>query len=171
MGGSVFLTLFFGLFLAIGLAILGFGLRSLHLTRQAEHWPTVQGTVISSDFDSNTDSDGDTTYRAEITYAYNVLGRDYAGEKIAFGYSGSSSYNFHHDIYDALPDGAEVAVRYDPQRPERAVLSFGLNQSIMFLLIFGAVWTVFTLGMVAMFWLSGQGAGGLLDNMVIYSRG
>lgn len=169
MGGSVFLTLFFALFLAVGLAILGFGLRSLHLTRQAEHWPTVPGTVVSSDFETNT-SDDSTTYNAKVRYTYNALGREITGEKIAFGYTGSSSRGFHMEIYEALPEGAQVAVRYDPQKPERAVLSFGVNQSIMFMLIFGLVWTIFTLGMMAMFWLGGQGAGTLLDNMIIYSR-
>ncbi len=171
MGGSVFLTFFFGLFLAVGVGILGFGLRSLYMSKQAERWPTVQGRIVSSDFATSTDSDGDTTYRTKLSYTYNVLGRELTGEKIAFGYSGSSSQNFHREIYDALPVNSQVAVRYDPANPERAVLSFGINQSIIFLIIFGTVWTFFTLGMVAMFWISGQGAGGLLGNMIIYSRG
>ena len=39
------------------------------------------------------------------------------------------------------------------------------------LLIFGAVWTMFTLGMIAMFWLSDKGAASLIDTMIIYQRG
>ena len=171
MGGSVFLTLFFGLFLAVGVGILGFGVRSLHMSKQAEHWPTAQGTIISSDFEVSTDDEGSTTYRTKLTYDYNANGRMVTGEKIAFGYSGSSSENFHRDIYSALPISSQVAVRYDPADPERAVLSFGTNQSIKFLMIFGAVWTMFTLGMISMFWLSSQGATTLLDNMIIYSKG
>jgi hypothetical protein len=66
---------------------------------------------------------------------------------------------------------AQVPVRYNPAQPERAVLGYGLNQSIIFMLIFGAVGTIFTLGMAAMFWLTGQGAGELLDNMLINSQG
>jgi len=170
MGGSIGLTLFFGLFLAIGVGILGFGVRSLHMSKQAEHWPTVSGKVTSSDFTVSHDDDS-TTYRTKLTYKYNVLGRELTGKKIAFGYSGSSSENFHRDIYNALPVNTQVAVRYNPSNPERAVLSFGANQSIKFLMIFGAVWTMFTLGMVAMFWLSGQGATTLLENMIVYSKG
>jgi len=171
MGGSVFLTLFFGLFLAVGISILGFGLRSLYMSKQAETWPTTPGRIVSSDLNASTDSDGDTTYRTELTYAYNVMGRELTGEKIAFGYSGSSSRNFHSEIYDALPANTQIAVRYNPADPERAVLSFGMNQSIIFLIIFGVVWTFFTLGMMSMFWLSAQGAGGLLGNIIIYARG
>ncbi|MEO1135272.1 MAG: DUF3592 domain-containing protein [Pseudomonadota bacterium] len=169
MGGSIFLTLFFGLFLAVGVGILGWGLYSLNMARQAESWPTVQGEVTHSDFVVSSDSDG-TTYRTKITYAYSILGRELTSERIAFGYSGSSSQQFHRDIYSALPVGAQVAVRHDPSNPERAALSFGVNQSIKFLLIFGAVWTMFTLGMLAMVWMSGQGATTLLDNMIVYSR-
>lgn len=170
MGGSIFLTLFFGLFLVIGVGILGFGLHSLSMSQKAANWPTAQGSITSSDFNVSSDSDG-TTYRTKVSYVYNALGRELTGEKIAFGYSGSSSEKFHRDIYKALPVNTSVAVRYDPSDPSRAVLSYGVNQSIKFLLIFGAVWTMFTCGMIAMFWMSGQGADVLLQNMVVYSRG
>lgn len=166
----IFLTLFFGLFLAVGLAIFGFGLRSLSLSKQAAGWPTVQGRIVASDFVTDTDDDG-TTYRTKLRYAYNVAGRDYEGDRIAFGYSASSSHAFHREIYEALPVNSQVAVRYDESDPARAVLAFGVNQSILFLLIFGGVWTVFTLGMAAMFWMTEKGAGGLLENIIVYSRG
>lgn len=169
-GAPFFLTLFFALFLAVGLAILGFGLRSLSLSKQAEEWPTTQGRIVSSDFITNTDDDG-ATYQTKLKYDYNVAGRDYTGDKIAFGYSASSGRAFHREIYEALPLNAQVAVRYDPNDPSRAALSFGVNQSILFLLIFGGVWTIFTLGMGAMFWMTEKGAGGLLENIIVYSRG
>ena len=170
MGGSIFLTLFFGLFFAIGFGILGFGVRSMHMSQQAAQWPTVPGQILSSDFSVSSDDDG-TTYSTDLSYSYNVDGRDYTNKKIAFGYAGSSSHQFHRNIYDALPVNSQVAVRYDPSNPERAVLSFGIHQSIMFLLLFGATWTLFTAGMAAMFWLSSQNTGGLVENMIIFSRG
>lgn len=169
MGGSIFLTLFFGLFLAVGVGILGFGVRSMEMSKRAEHWPTVPGKIVTSDFVVDSDSDS-TTYRASVSYEYDVIGTLLTGNKIAFGYSGSSAQSYHRDIYEALPVGAQVAVRYDPHKPERAVLSYGVNQSIKFLMLFGAVWTMFTLGMVAMFWLGEQGATTLLQNMIVYSR-
>jgi len=169
MGGSMFLTLFFALFIAIGVGILGFGLRSLYMSNQAAGWPTVPGRIISSDFDVSSDEDG-TTYRTDLAYTYSAMGREITGKKIAFGYSGSSSQSFHRAVYNALPVDTEVAVRYSPSNPERAVLTFGINQSIIFLIIFGAVWTMFTLGIGSMFWLSAQGAGNIVDNMIIYSR-
>ncbi len=170
MGGSIFLTLFFGLFLAVGVGIFGFGLHSMTMSKKAEHWPTVPGRIVSSDFIVDTDDDG-TTYRAKINYVYDVMGRQITGDKIAYGYSASSGESFHRDIYHALPVDTRVAVRYDPSKPERAVLSFGINRSIIFLLIFGGIWTVFTLGMASMFILMEQGGQSLIDSMIIYSRG
>ncbi len=170
MGGSVFLTLFFGLFLAIGLAMLGWGGRSYYYSQQAAHWPTAPGEVTASDFRVNSDSDG-TTYEAKIEYRYNPDGYERTGKTIAFGYTGSSGQQFHREIYEALPVGAQVAVRYDPSSPDRATLSHGVNKSILFILIFGAVWTFFTVGIASIFLLSESGAGGLLDNMLIYSTG
>ena len=67
--------------------------------------------------------------------------------------------------------GAQVAVRYDPSKPDRAVLSYGVNRSILFIVIFGAIWTIFTVGIASLFFLSESGAGSLLDNILIYSSG
>ena len=170
MGGQIFLTLFFGLFLAIGVGILGLGVNSNYQSRLAGSWPTASGKIISSDFHTNYDSDGD-TYAAKVRYTYEVMGRELTGDKIAFGYMASSGESLHRAIYQALPVNTQIAVRYDPANPERAVLAYGSNSSIVFLLIFGAVWTMFTLGMIAMFWLSDKGAASLIDTMIIYQRG
>lgn len=170
MGNYLFVTVFFGVFLAIGFGVLGYGFHSMNMARAAADWPSVQGTITASKFEVDRDSEGD-TYKTNVSYTYNVLGRQLSGKRIAFGYSGSSSEKFHRDIFEALPVNTSVAVRYDPSDPSRAVLSFGVNQSIKFLLIFGAVWTMFVTGMVAMLWLNGQGADTLVGNMVIYSRG
>lgn len=167
--GSLGATLFIGLFVLIGVAILLFAMRSLTLAKQAESWPTAQGQITDRSFDVDTDEDG-TSYRTKLSYAYSVGGQSYANEKIAFGYAGSSARDFHRKIYDALPVGTSLAVRYDPDNPERAVLSHGMNKSILFLLIFGAIWTVFSLGIGSLFFLMGEGSNNLLANMIIYSR-
>ncbi|GJL92585.1 MAG: hypothetical protein DHS20C04_22440 [Hyphococcus sp.] len=170
MGGSIFLTLFFGVFLAVGVLILGFGLHSYFYGKQAAHWPTTPGTIIASDFVESSDDDG-TTYRAKVEYRYTPDHVERTGKTIAFGYSGSSGQSYHREIYDALPVGAQVAVRYDPNKSDRAVLSHGVNRSIIFLLLFGAVWTMFTIGMAAMLIMSESGSNLVLENMTVYSSG
>ncbi len=150
--------------------MLFWGGRSYYYSQQASHWPTTPGDIIASEFKVNSDSDGD-TYEAKVQYKYNPDGIERIGKSIAFGYMASSGRQFHREIHDALPVGAQVAVRYDPSRPDRAVLTHGINGSIIFILIFGTIWTVFTVGFVSLFLLGEQGAGGLVQNMVIYSSG
>ena len=105
-----------------------------------------------------------------MRYEYEVAGRVLEGDRVAFGYTGSSARKFHKEIHDALATGVQVAVRYDPNKPARAVLGYGMNQSIVFLLIFGAVWTVFTVGIYALFAIGERGAGAFLESIVIYGR-
>ena len=167
MGGSIFLTLFFGVFLAVGFGLMGFGFHSMNMAKRAEHWPTTSGRIVWSDFDIDSDSDG-TTYRTKVKYEYNADGRNLVGEKIAFGYAGSSSEQYHRDIYRALGLNRSLAVRYNPANPEQAVLSFGVNNSIRTILIFGIVWTTFTCGLIILFWLGSRRATTILDNMILY---
>lgn len=168
-GLPTFPLLFISVFVLIGVAILFFAGRSYHLAQQAAHWPTTPGEITQSDFIVSTDEDG-SSYRTKVSYDYSVNGRTYTADRVAFGYSGSSGRSFHRKIYDALPVRTTLAVRYDPKNPERAALSHGVNTSIIFLLIFGVIWTVFSVGIGALLVLSETGGETLLANMLIYDR-
>ncbi len=169
MGGSMFPNLFIGFFILIGVGVLAFAFRALYLAKAAENWPVTEGRIISSDFKVNSDEDG-TTYGVTLSYQYSVHGADHMSKRIAFGYANSSMEAFHRSIYTALPINTVVGVRYDPNNPDRSVLSYGINRSIKFLLVFGAIWTVFSVGMAVLFGLSGSGANTLLSNIIIYGR-
>lgn len=165
-GGTVALLLLFGLFFAVGFAILGFGAHALWKSKQVERWPTTWGTWLERDFVESSDSDG-TTYRVVARYAYAVGGAEYVSGRIAFGYTGSSGHAMHRALYDRLMSGDSVRVRYNPADPGEAALAGGLNKSTLFLLIFGAVWTGFTLGVMLLVRLSATADGGLLDQLLV----
>ena len=169
MGSSMIGGLFIALFLAIGFAILAFAARSYFLAQQAADWPTAPGRILSSDFEVDSDSDG-TTYRVRVSYEYEAAGLTRQGDRIAFGYAGSSGEKFHRSVYKTLPAETRLAVRYDPNDPDRSVLSFGVNQSIIFMLIFGVIWTVFTLGFCALMFLDSVAPSTLVSNIVVYDR-
>lgn len=168
-GAPIAGVVFIGIFVLIGVAILLFAGRSYHFAKQAAAWPTTPGEIVASDFVVNSDEDG-TTYRTKVTYEYAVNGQSYIGDRVAFGYSGSSRRTFHRKIYDALPIRTKLAVRYDPENPSRTALSHGVNRSIIFLVIFGLVWTIFSVGMGALLVVSESGGETLLENMLIYDR-
>ncbi|MGF1545215.1 MAG: DUF3592 domain-containing protein [Parvularculaceae bacterium] len=165
--GQIVGGVFLALFVAVGLGLLGYGAHAWRLASVAAHWPTATGRIVSRDFDIDRDSES-TTYRTKVRYVYEVNGRELTGETIAFGYAGSSSERFHREVYAALSVGRDVAVRYDPNDPSRAALSHGVNQSILFIVIFGATWTLFTLGMATMVFVGDKGAARLLGNIQFY---
>lgn len=165
-GGSVVLYLFFAVFLAVGLGILGFGVRSLAKSQQVEGWPKTWGTLLERELIESSDSDG-TTYRVEVRYRYAVAGREYESDRIAFGYTGSSAHDTHRAIHEKLQRGDAVQVRYDPEDPAQAALVYGLHQSTIFMLIFGGVWTMFTLGLFSLFFLSARPDTALLERLIV----
>lgn len=165
-GGRLVLYAFFALFLAVGLGILGFGVRSLLKSRQVEQWPTTWGTLERRELVESSDSDG-STWRVEVLYRYRVAGVEHASERLAFGYAGSSARQTHQAILDKLMGGDTVLVRYDRDDPAEAALVYGLHQSTVFMLIFGGVWTMFTLGLFSLFFLSGRPDTALLERLIV----
>lgn len=165
-GGGIVLYLFFGVFLAVGLGILGTGVRAWIKSNAVGDWPSTWGTLTERELVESSDSDG-TTYRVKVRYLYRVAGVEYASDRIAFGYSGSSGYASHRALHDKLASGDSVQVRYNPQAPAEAALAHGFNRSTLFLLIFGGVWTLFTVGLFALFFLSERPDTALLERVIV----
>lgn len=163
---SVVFFAFFALFLAIGLAMLGYGARVWWKSNRVAEWPTVQGTLLERELTQDSDSDG-TTYRVKVRYAYTVGSYDFQSDRIAFGYMGSSGRASHQAIYDKLMRGETVRVRYDPADHTQAALVFGLNNSTLMLIIFGTVWTMFTLGLMLLFWIGSRPDALLVERLIV----
>src|SRR5690606_1476455 len=78
-------------FILIGTAIfVGMGLRPLWQSQEAERWIEVPCTVEHAELVSSRDSDGDTTYRIEVRYAYRYDGRDYRSERYDFSFGSTN---------------------------------------------------------------------------------
>lgn len=165
-GAGVLVWVFFVLFFAIGAGILCYALFALSKSRQVENWPTTWGTLLERDLVENSDSDG-TTYRKTVRYRYQVAGVTYDAERIAFGYGGSSGYEMHSALYERLQSGESVRVHYNPDDHSEAALAGGLNKSTVFLLVFGGIWTVFTLGIFLLMRLVGSADSGMLERLIV----
>jgi hypothetical protein len=162
----VLLIAFFALFLGVGLTMLGIGGRAWWKSSQVEAWPTAQGEFLERELAEDSDSDS-TTYRVSVRYAYRVAGRRYESERLAFGYTGSSGRGSHQAIHDKLMRGETVLVRYNPADPAEAVLAYGLNHSTLMLIIFGAVWTVFTSGLMLLIRIGSLSDTGLIERLIV----
>lgn len=98
-------------------------------TAQAHKWPTVTGTIVSSELESETDRhDGKpmTMYGAAIRYSYQVGGKSYESDSIQLGGTSETSRPGEFERMVArYPKGKSVKVYYDPDDPATATLEPG----------------------------------------------
>ena len=151
-------------FFLVGFGLLGAGLYSLFKTKIALSWPEASGSLKSCELVE--DSSGEsTTWRVRVAYDYSVDGHGYSGDRVAFGYSGSSTREEHEAIYEKLNKAATVRVRYNPSKPEESVLGAGVNRSNLILLVFAIVWLSFTTGFTVL-WTMASGKDSKLTNSI-----
>jgi len=157
---------FISVFYIIGFAILGSAIRSTWRSTVAAHWPTTQGSVTDLDLKEHPDSDA-TTYGVHVRYAYTVDGVAHEGSRLAFGYGASSGRRQHDEIYQKLKRAKTVSVRYNPANPKMSCLSYGMNNSIWFKLIFSMIWLGFCVGFTWIMWLFSGSDDVLLKNLLV----
>ncbi len=100
--GAKFLIPFGSVFLAVGV---GFGVATVRGLLRAEamrSWQETPATVLTCALKRNSDSDGGSTYRVEATYAYEVAGRRYTGNRVSLHTGSDNIGSFHQRTYAAL---------------------------------------------------------------------
>src|SRR6185295_7706141 len=111
---------------ACGLSGLAYGFWNLWHALTSPKWPSVNGEIAASCLQRNRDADGMVTYRAGVTYRYQVAGqahtsdRVFFGDRLAVGWASAAVRRV-----DKHPPGSVVRVYYDPHQPARAVLEPG----------------------------------------------
>ncbi|MGV1014896.1 MAG: DUF3592 domain-containing protein [Methyloceanibacter sp.] len=124
---SLLAVAFLVVFGAIGGYLIYAGLKNRRLAQASELWPMAGGTVLGAEVTTRTYRNPKartttTTYAPQIRYAYRVTGTDYESAVIRFGDLESGNSKFAEELVAKYPAGATVAVRYDPESPERAAL-------------------------------------------------
>jgi hypothetical protein len=100
--------------------------------RRAAGWPTAAGEIVESARDRRERTGGrpGAVYRIRLRYAYEVDGELYTGRAIAPLQQDLERGVDARDaqaILAAYPQGARVAVHYDPAAPSTAYLETGLG--------------------------------------------
>ena len=120
----------------VGAGIVGIGaltaygaIRMRRKTAQAHKWPTVTGTIVSSELETETryhDGKRIQTYGSAIRYAYEVGGKAYESDQIQLGGTSETSRPGEFErIVARYPEGKRVTVYYDPDDPATATLEPG----------------------------------------------
>jgi hypothetical protein len=128
-------------FLSIGFLLLSKALHHRRMAAAAVQWPVAQATVIAAEVIkriSKSDDEFD-SYIPRVSYAYSVNGVRYEGNVIRIGLEerGYIREQQAHDHLARYPVGATIAVRYDPKKPEIAVLELGQVGAARYLLAGG----------------------------------
>jgi hypothetical protein len=149
-------------FFVIGLVVVCFGINNLMMANRAKSWPTTEGTIISSECVYYYSMNEGSSYFTHVKYSYTVSGKSHPGDRIAFGYTGSWWQRPNQKIADRLSSAKTVLVRYDPDKPSMAVLSCGLNGSIVQTLLIGS-WIMLVTAVIVLHVRRSQSKTGLLS--------
>lgn len=119
------------LIILIGLAIIvaawTVNLRTRRKAGGARAWPQAPGRITASDVVHKVETDADNRlqdiFYVRPTYAYEVDGRALTGERVSFGASSRfESRKAAEALAGRYPVGRDVAVLYNPRKPQESAL-------------------------------------------------
>ncbi len=131
--GSLLIAL---VMLLAGIGLIMLGRNASKKAKASQSWPTTQGVVVAVSIKATTDNDGNDTYTPIVRYRYEVNGKTYESQRLAFGGQTSFSNNFEaEDFLKSYQENAPVTVYYNPANPSEAVLdtSTSSGRSLIFL--------------------------------------
>ena len=108
-------------------------------------YASTQGTVTSTKIETNSDSDGGTTYTPEVHYTYTVNGQQIQADRISYLFV-SSSYKAAEQVVNRFPTGRPVTVYYNPASPGDSVLVRSIDGMALFMGMFLLPFNVIMLG-------------------------
>lgn len=126
-----------------GLWPLTVGLRSVWRGVASSGWPTVPGVVLKTGTSVSRAREQGTTntytfYKADLTFGYQVNGRDYTTGTIRFGRAlGSGDISKAAVLLLRYPPGAKVTVFHHPKDPSVAVVKPGVDSDVVWFLVAG----------------------------------
>jgi len=112
-------------------------------------WPEARGVIESAEVTSRSDGHEQRLYGASVRYRYDVAGKRYTGERVSYESGQSPQREIAEGVIRRYAPGTEVAVRFDPANPAKAVLEPGSSAIGPWVLV--AIGAVVALGGLAMF--------------------
>jgi hypothetical protein len=138
-------------------AIIATGMSLWHWRRYAigeasRRWPRVEGKILDFRFEVDQEPDGDAqivfgdgalgSYSAHLVYEYIVDGRRYRSRHFTYRPTRSADPHKVGALLRGVRKGQAIHVRYDPNRPQRAVVLPGTDDANLWRI---AVWALIAL--------------------------
>jgi hypothetical protein len=95
--------------------------RDVELSRMSRSWPTVPGVLERRTAERRSTTRG-TSYAITLSYAYEVGGRKYRGDRLAFAPSRLDAGDLLDGLLAKYPANATVTVHYNPIDSQDSVL-------------------------------------------------
>jgi hypothetical protein len=148
--GRVFGTLFFAVFLGMGLVFVGLICSQVVRDARTYTWPKVQCVILESGVQDNHGSKS--PYRVHAKFSYEWQGRTYTSAKIALQSRTFSDYSEAQRTADKFPADSKSTCYVDPKAPSEAILMRG-NLAFAFMIFLPLIFVVVGGGgMYAMWW-------------------
>jgi len=129
----------------IGLGVIyGLGIRPMQQVEAAKQWTEVPCTVTAADLHESTDSDGDITYRVDVSYTYTVAGQKYVSDRESFTYGSTNiGVDRMRERVSRYQQNPQQVCYIDPNDPQAAVLERETPDSMWFGFLFGGIFAGF----------------------------
>ncbi len=138
---KVILIIAFGLctiFILFGVIFGAYLYKQFSFAKESKNWPTVVGTIISSERFSV--HPGGANTQAGVSYTYTVDGNKYNGDRLCFG---PSITEMDERVWKEIPDYGDVTIHYHPEKPSISTIGVGFNPKDQLLLAFPGAFVVF----------------------------
>ena len=122
---------------------------------KAASWQQTVG-YLSSVENINTSTDVISS-EVRVCYSYTVDGREYQGNTIHTAYGSSSFYDAHRGLESLLKPAKKIRVYYDPENPQKSMLSPGFYSCSLAILFGGFIFFSFGFGLLLVFWFTYTG--------------
>ena len=127
-------------FVGFGMYLVVHGLVDATRAQRSSAWPSVMGAVLTSEVEKSGGGEGGPTYRAGVTYEYDVQGSTHVSKRVHFADDRTSwGWSKAKRLVAKYRPEQRVDVYYDPDNPKISVLEPGFNSAIIAKEIFGLI--------------------------------
>ena len=110
------------IFIAVGIALLIYGIGLVRDARACGSWPSVDGRIVTSEPQVVSRQKDQRTYAPNVSYAYTVAGQNYEGSRLTMVPRNYNQLSAVQAVLAQYPAGGAVKVFHDPQDPANCVL-------------------------------------------------